>query len=122
MDYINLLKIFECFRCGFIQWRVLSSGFNSFNSTFRTKSLLCLMVYTLVGLCLVEIFFQKKLYLLYDRDNGHCNVITNLKVAKAKMYICKACDMLYDFSHKCDKFCSMLRQPVLKSVEVLRYM
>ena len=29
----------------------------------------------------------KKLYLLYDRDSGHYNVITNLKGAMAKIYI-----------------------------------
>jgi hypothetical protein len=29
----------------------------------------------------------KKLYLLYDRDNGHYNVITNLKGAMAEVYM-----------------------------------
>jgi hypothetical protein len=38
----------------------------------------------------------KKLYLQYDRDNGHYKVITNLKGAMAKRYICNACDTLYD--------------------------
>jgi len=38
----------------------------------------------------------KKLYLLYDSDNGHYNVITNIKAAMAKRYICDACDTLYD--------------------------
>jgi len=47
----------------------------------------------------------KKLYLLYDRDSGHYNVITNLKAAMAKRYICNGCDTLYDKTHKCDKFC-----------------
>jgi hypothetical protein len=45
----------------------------------------------------------KKLYLLYNSDSGHYNVITNIKAAMAKRYICNACDTLYDFSHKCDK-------------------
>jgi len=31
---------------------------------------------------------SKKLHLLYDRDNVHHNVITNLKEAIAKQYIC----------------------------------
>jgi len=48
---------------------------------------------------------NKILYLLYD--GGHCNVITNLKAAMAKKYICNACDTLYDFTHKCDKVCSL---------------
>ena len=49
----------------------------------------------------------KKLYLLYDRDSGHYNVITNLKSAMAKKYICNGCDTLYDNAHKCDKVCSL---------------
>jgi len=49
----------------------------------------------------------KKLHLLYDRDNEHYNVITNLKGAMAKKYICKRCHTLYDFTHKCDKVCSL---------------
>ena len=49
----------------------------------------------------------KKLYLLYDSDKGHYNVITNIKAAMAKKYICDACDTLYDKTHKCDKFCSL---------------
>jgi hypothetical protein len=48
----------------------------------------------------------KKLYLLYDSDAGHYNVITNLKDAMAKMYMCEACDTLYDNTHKYDKTCS----------------
>jgi hypothetical protein len=39
---------------------------------------------------------NKKLYLLYDSDSGHYNVITNLKGAMAKKYICNGCDALYD--------------------------
>ena len=49
----------------------------------------------------------KKLYLLYDEENKHYNVITNLKAAMAKKYICNACDTLYDFTHKCDKACPL---------------
>ena len=33
-------------------------------------------------------------------------MITNLKAAMAKKYICNACDALYN-SHKCDKACSL---------------
>ena len=36
----------------------------------------------------------KKLYFLYDSDNVHYNVITNIKAAMAKKYICNACDTL----------------------------
>ena len=46
---------------------------------------------------------SKKLYLLYDAKNKHYNVITNLKAAMRKRYICNACDALYDLTHKCDK-------------------
>ena len=44
---------------------------------------------------------NKKLYLLYD--SGHYNVITNLKAAILKRYICNACDTLYEKTHKCDR-------------------
>jgi len=50
---------------------------------------------------------NKKLYLLYDTDSGHHNVITNLKAAMAQRYICNVCDTLYDKTHKCDKACSL---------------
>jgi len=43
---------------------------------------------------------NNKLYLLYGTDSGHYNVITNLKAAMAKRYICNACDTLYDKTHK----------------------
>ena len=49
----------------------------------------------------------KKLHLLYDRDSEHYNVITNLKGAMAKKYICNGCDILHDFTHKCDKVFSL---------------
>ena len=49
----------------------------------------------------------KKLDLLYDRANEHYNVITNLKGAMAKKYICIGCVTLYDFTHKCEKVCSL---------------
>jgi len=49
----------------------------------------------------------KKLYLLYYRNSGHNNVITNLKGAMAKRYICNGCNTLYDYTHKCDKVCSL---------------
>jgi len=49
----------------------------------------------------------KKLYLLYNRDSVHYNVIANLKGAMPKKYICNGCDTLYDHTHKCDKVCSL---------------
>jgi len=45
--------------------------------------------------------------MLYDLNSKHYNVITNLKAAIAKWYICDVCDTLYDNSHKCDKACSL---------------
>ena len=41
----------------------------------------------------------------------HYSVITNNKAAMAKKYICNACDALYDFTHKCDKTCSLCTNP-----------
>jgi hypothetical protein len=41
-----------------------------------------------------------KLYLLYVSDLGHYNVITNIKATMAKRYVCNACDILYDKTHK----------------------
>ena len=38
--------------------------------------------------------WAKKLYLLYDSDNGHYNVITNIKAAMAKRHICDGCDTI----------------------------
>jgi len=35
----------------------------------------------------------KNIYLLYNRDSGHYNVITNLNAAMAKKYICNGCDI-----------------------------
>jgi len=49
----------------------------------------------------------KKLHLLYDPDNEHYNVITNLKGTMAKKYICNGCDTLYDKTHKCENVCSL---------------
>ena len=43
---------------------------------------------------------SKKLYLLHNADTKHCSVITNIKAAVTKKYICNACDALYDFTHK----------------------
>jgi len=50
---------------------------------------------------------SKKLYLLYNADKKHYSIITNIKTAMAKKYICNACDALYDFTHKCVKTCSL---------------
>ena len=36
---------------------------------------------------------SKKLYLLYNADTKHYSVITNIKAAMAKKYICNACDL-----------------------------
>jgi len=50
---------------------------------------------------------DKKLYLLYFADNRLYNVITNIKAAVAKKYMCNTCETLYDNTHKCDKACSL---------------
>jgi len=50
---------------------------------------------------------DKKLHLLYDRENEHYNVITSLEGAMAKKFICNGCDTLYDFTHKCENVCSL---------------
>jgi len=57
----------------------------------------------------------KKLYLLYDRNNEHYNVITNLKGAMAKRYICNGCNTVRK-NTSVTKFapCVLLRRPVLK--------
>ena len=43
---------------------------------------------------------DKKFYLLYNTDNRHYNVITNLKAAMANKYMFNACDTLYDNTYK----------------------
>jgi hypothetical protein len=63
----------------------------------------------------------KKLYLLYDRDSGHYNVITNLKGALAKKYICNGCDTLYDFRLKCDKVCTLCTATPLCTKDQSKY-
>jgi hypothetical protein len=50
---------------------------------------------------------DKKLYLLYDADSGHYNVISNIKPAMAKKCICNACDALYNNTHTCNRDCSL---------------
>jgi hypothetical protein len=88
---------------------------SSFNSTLRITKLL------FDGLHPDRVMFSgislsaTKLYLLYDRDNGHYDVITNLTGAMAKRYICNACDTIYDYT-SVTKFppCVLLRHPVLK--------
>jgi hypothetical protein len=50
---------------------------------------------------------SKKLHLLYNKNTKHYTVITNIKTAMAKKYICNACNALYDFTHKCVKTCSL---------------
>ena len=48
----------------------------------------------------------KKLYFLYDSD-GYYKVITNIKVAMAKTYVCNACETSYDLRHKCNIACTL---------------
>ena len=78
-------------------------NFNSFRIIFRNTNS------CLDGLSPDRLIFtensisNKKLYLLYDVDTGHYNVITNIKAAMEMTYICNACDTLHDNTHKCEK-------------------
>ena len=80
---------------------------SSFRSTFQTKKIV------FDGLNPDRVMFNgnsfqtKKLYLLHNAYTWHYNVITNIKAAMAKKYMCNACDTLYDNTHKCDKACSL---------------
>ena len=40
---------------------------------------------------------MKKLYMLYNSDTMHCNVITNIKAAMEK-YMAKACDTIWIYT------------------------
>ena len=61
---------------------------------------------------------NKNLYLLYD--TGHYNLITKLKAAMAKRYICNACDTLFEFTHKYDSLLPMFSDyPVLKIGQII---
>jgi hypothetical protein len=82
-------------------------NFNSFNNMSRKPKLLCLMFWKWIEFFNVYSHSAKKLYLLYDSDSGHYNVITNIKGAMTKKYICNGWDTLYDNSHNCDKVCSL---------------
>ena len=82
-------------------------NFNSFKNIFRITKLLFDGLNTDRGMFSGNSLSAKKLYLLYDRDFEHYNVITNLKGAMAKKYISNGSDTLYDKTHKCDKFCSL---------------
>jgi len=42
---------------------------------------------------------DKTFYFLYDANSRHYNVITNLKAAMAKRYMCNACDTLHNFTN-----------------------
>ena len=49
----------------------------------------------------------KKLHLIYDWDHRHYDVMTNLKGAVAKNYLCNGCVASYDSTYKCGKVCSL---------------
>jgi len=51
---------------------------------------------------------SKRLKLLYDDVERHCNVITNLTGAMAKKYVCSAChkSCRHDITYFCDQTCS----------------
>ena len=67
---------------------------------------------------------NKKLYLLYDLDTEHYNVITNLKAAMAKWYICNAYGTLYGKTQAWQSFLLVYGYSTLyeRSVSVLWYM
>jgi len=58
----------------------------------------------------------KKLYLLYYSNSRHYNVITKIKAAMTKKYICNAYDTLTTTHTNVKKFdpCVLLHHPVLK--------
>jgi len=58
----------------------------------------------------------KELHLLYNRDNEHYNVITNLKGAMAKEYICSGCIHYTALRTNVTKLapCVLLHHPVLR--------
>jgi hypothetical protein len=49
--------------------------------------------------------FPNKLNLLHDSENKNYDIITNITGAMAKRHTCNGCDMLCDYTHKCDKVC-----------------
>ena len=55
------------------------------------------MVWALIGFFSVKVVSDKKLHPLYA-DSRRYNVITNIKAALAKRYMCNACDTLYGCS------------------------
>jgi hypothetical protein len=61
--------------------------FRIFSSTFQTTKLLFPGLHPDMVMFSGNSLSEKKLYLLYDRDSGHYNIITNLKGAMAKKYI-----------------------------------
>ena len=89
-------------------------NFDSFSSTFRITKLL------FGGLYLDRVMFTgntlsaKKLHLHITGTLG--TIITNLKAAMAKKYVCNGCDTLYVLQPSVTKFapCVLLRHPILK--------
>ena len=103
----NLLKI--SWRLPVLIWHMPKAlkNFDSFKSTFRITKLWYLMVWTQIVMFSGNSLSAKILYLLYDRNSGHYNVITKLKGAMERKYICNRCDTLYENIHKCDKVSSL---------------
>jgi hypothetical protein len=87
---VKVVKNFGIFKSNFRTTKLLFDGLRPDRAIFSGNSL-----------------SAKKLYLLYDQDARHYNVITDLKAVMAKRYICNGCATLYDKSHKCDNLLPM---------------
>ena len=70
-------------------------NFDCFRNTFRITILLFDGLYPDRVMFSGNSLSAKKLYLIYGWESEHYNVITNLKGAMAKTYICNGCDTLH---------------------------
>jgi hypothetical protein len=81
-------------------------NFSSSKSTFRTIKFIVFDVLKPNRLMFSwNSLSAKDVYLLYDTESGHCNVITNIKGAMAKKYIFNGWHTVYDFKPKYYKVC-----------------
>jgi len=64
---------------------------------------------------------SKKFHLLYDRDNEHYNVITNLKRAVGTRVICNGCETLYDFRTNVTKVFSLCTTTPFRTKDKTKY-
>jgi len=89
-----------------LQWRK-SRGTSKISSIFFGLQNIVYVSLSPDRLILVDVLFRQKIVFDILFGNCHYNAITNSKFAMAKNYICKACDVLYDKTHKWDKTSSL---------------